>query len=460
MALITGTLADSVGNVIDGTIEVSLSVVRPQDTTTYLPILYSFPITAGVISIDVPSSVEIYSWVIKDSQGEVITTFRASVPDEAALNFNSLLPTGFTTITIDTSLARIADFLVNDPVRREKLSPGFTSQGDYSNSSTYFLYDLVNYLGASYYWKDLVPGSGILPTDDTKWQLIASKGDSGSGTTGEDFPYDSNTWDGVLAAPSKNVIRDKIEDLSNVYAPLNDANLTGTPTTSTPTSLDNGLSISNTAFIWDALNPLIDYGADPTQPRVLDLNSILDNSTKIPNTKWVQDVISDRLGSIKVKDIMFGDTSLPNQVGTGNTGSLLTLIGAVSNWVLFEVNNIDYLWYAGYLIMTEDTNTLASNITYVANIPISSYYQKSVNRTFLYQNVSSDIESKLRDEDIARANYAVTSYWDSSFTTPYGISSYYFGLNDFVVTVRTDGVNVNVAPNLKLNVSFLCSNIT
>lgn len=53
----------------------------------------------------------------------------------------------------------------------------FVSRGEYSNSTQYYLFDLVDYEGSSYFAKGNTIGD--LPTDTTKWQLIAEKGQQG-----------------------------------------------------------------------------------------------------------------------------------------------------------------------------------------------------------------------------------------------------------------------------------------
>lgn len=59
----------------------------------------------------------------------------------------------------------------------------FVSRGEYNNTSQYFPLDLVNYNGNSYFAKENTTGN--LPTDTTKWQLIAEKGNIGpTGPTG------------------------------------------------------------------------------------------------------------------------------------------------------------------------------------------------------------------------------------------------------------------------------------
>ena len=53
----------------------------------------------------------------------------------------------------------------------------FVSRGTYSESTQYYLFDLVDYEGSSYIAKDNTLGN--LPTNTTYWQLIAEKGNVG-----------------------------------------------------------------------------------------------------------------------------------------------------------------------------------------------------------------------------------------------------------------------------------------
>lgn len=50
---------------------------------------------------------------------------------------------------------------------------GMVAKGNWSNSATYEVLDVVSYNGASYIAKQAVP-AGTLPTNTTYWQLVAS----------------------------------------------------------------------------------------------------------------------------------------------------------------------------------------------------------------------------------------------------------------------------------------------
>ena len=64
------------------------------------------------------------------------------------------------------------------------ITGGFVPKGAYDNATDYAVGDSVDYNGSSYVmFVDAT--AGTLPTDDTKWQVVANKGDTGAtGATG------------------------------------------------------------------------------------------------------------------------------------------------------------------------------------------------------------------------------------------------------------------------------------
>jgi hypothetical protein len=54
----------------------------------------------------------------------------------------------------------------------------FISRGQYNNSTQYYLFDLIDYNGSSYFAKENTQGN--LPTNTTYWQLVAEKGNTGN----------------------------------------------------------------------------------------------------------------------------------------------------------------------------------------------------------------------------------------------------------------------------------------
>lgn len=449
---ITGTLTDSVGNVIEATIDVTLDTFRASTGTAFMPINYQFTVTAGVIDIDVPSSEQSYTWIIT-SGGIQLLSFRAGVPDQPTLDFNDLLPTGYTPQTIDTGLIRLADFLVNDPTRLAKITPNFDSKGTYNPATTYFLNDTVDYLGSSYYWKSQEPGAGYLPTNTTYWQLLAEKGNTGASTTGEDFVYDPVTWNSVLAAPSKNSVRDLIEtDIRVNFAPVDNPTFTGNPAAPTPIYTSNDTRVATTAHVWSALDPLIDYAADPLQPRVANLNTVTDNSTKIPNTKWVQDVILNNLSGVKIKSASFNQSLSWSSFGTGASANRSYVFNDhdSNSWVELTVGGVDILFHWAYLQLKPTSGTFTAATTYyVAKLPISASFQKSINGNMIFQSCQVANVSHLALSNADEVMLSATAYWANT-------NLYYYGLNDFVLYMKT-GSDLWTS-NLWVHVFFICTN--
>jgi hypothetical protein len=65
-----------------------------------------------------------------------------------------------------------------------QVGQSFNARGNYSSTTTYNLYDYVDYLGSSYWWSASISGINQAPPG-TNWQLVALKGEPGSsGTVG------------------------------------------------------------------------------------------------------------------------------------------------------------------------------------------------------------------------------------------------------------------------------------
>lgn len=79
--------------------------------------------------------------------------------------------------------------LLNEAVSIDLLvSGGLVPKGAYDNSVDYAVGDSVDYLGSSYVMFSNA-SAGVLPTDTTKWQVLAGKGDTGAtGDVGADGP--------------------------------------------------------------------------------------------------------------------------------------------------------------------------------------------------------------------------------------------------------------------------------
>jgi len=79
---------------------------------------------------------------------------------------------------------------LTDPIQFTNVAGGLVPRGAYNAGTDYAVGDSVDYNGSSYVMHtDAV--AGTLPTDTTKWQVLANKGDTGAtGATGADAPSD------------------------------------------------------------------------------------------------------------------------------------------------------------------------------------------------------------------------------------------------------------------------------
>ncbi len=71
-----------------------------------------------------------------------------------------------------------------DPLNPTIITGGLVPRGAYNAGTDYAVGDSVDYNGSSYVMY-VDAGAGTLPTDTTKWQVVANKGDTGAtGSTG------------------------------------------------------------------------------------------------------------------------------------------------------------------------------------------------------------------------------------------------------------------------------------
>jgi len=71
--------------------------------------------------------------------------------------------------------------LIGQGLNNTIITGGLVPKGAYSNVTDYAVGDAVSYQGSSYVMHTNAP-AGTLPTDTVYWQILAEKGDAGSGT--------------------------------------------------------------------------------------------------------------------------------------------------------------------------------------------------------------------------------------------------------------------------------------
>lgn len=134
MTNLLGTIKDSAGNALDGTLTVSLPAPIVDDSTTpdsiYTTKEKEFSITAGSLDIDIPESETAqisYHFKFVDADGVTRLDFDAIVPDIGEYQFASLVPTGITNDTLDTGAYRVAKRIVEDSQLAALIKPNYTA---------------------------------------------------------------------------------------------------------------------------------------------------------------------------------------------------------------------------------------------------------------------------------------------------------------------------------------------
>lgn len=147
------------------------------------------------------------------------------------------------------------------------LAKGIVPMGAYDNSTDYNVGEYVSYLGSSYImYVNATPGT--LPTDTTKWQIVASKGDAGStgakgdkgdqgdpgndGADGADGADGTDGEDGVNAGLSYNFDSSTTDaDPGNGDIRLNNATLASVTQLFIDNLESNGGNVSAQIDTWD-----------------------------------------------------------------------------------------------------------------------------------------------------------------------------------------------------------------
>jgi len=103
---------------------------------------------------------------------------------------------------------------LTDPIQNVVITGGLVPMGEYAAGTDYAVGDMVSYTDGNSYVMYVNAAAGTAPTDDTKWMLVAEKGDTGASASISDTAYGAS-WNGVTdVAPSKNAVYDKIETIS------------------------------------------------------------------------------------------------------------------------------------------------------------------------------------------------------------------------------------------------------
>lgn len=122
MTQIIGTIANSVGDPLDGILAFSLPAVITTDTTNpdtiYTPKTKEFAIVGGAVAIEVPeteTAETAYRIVFTEDQASApLFDLFGIVPKVGPLNLANLFPTGITNRNLDTGALRVSRLIATD----------------------------------------------------------------------------------------------------------------------------------------------------------------------------------------------------------------------------------------------------------------------------------------------------------------------------------------------------------
>lgn len=337
MTQLLAKLKDSHSQPLKGYIQVKLDYLVVDQVTdeAYLPVAVKVPLVNGQATLNLePSETSLVTYLFEIYQqitdaatatttDSLVWSFRAKVPDSATPVplFDLIQNTGITHDALDASFSSI--------IRRLYLSDDFwvrfqtqvlQTKGIYSPQAFYQRGNVVSYDGSSYVYINTLTTQGVNPKDTEHWQLMASKGELGAGTSGNNSPYDPLAWKGQLDAPSRNAVTAIIETLA------------------TKAALETKVS---------AVDALL------TRPKKTNDLAITDRSSELVSSAWVQQVVDVVKKAITPVGLVspYAGTSAP------------------TGWVFCDGRLLDRVTYAGLFTVLGTAYNIGGEATTSFRVP-------------------------------------------------------------------------------------------
>lgn len=335
MTSIVAQLKDSVGNPLSGFIRITADYILVEDDgDAYLPLSSDFTLNSGTATFNLaPSEIakvsyrfQIYQRVTQadsTTSDYLLWDFRAKVPDSlSAIKLTDLIQsTGVTRDAQDASLSSLVRSLyLSEDFWSRLQSQLFAPKGSYNATTFYRRGNTVTYDGSSYIYISDTQTQGNQPPNATYWQLQASRGFTGVGTTGNSTAYSAAGWLNQSDAPSRGAVRDIIETLA------------------TKADVNSKVSATNATLT----NPVL--AADPVTS---------DKSSKIPSTNWVQTVLDVARKAL---------TPVGSVVGYAGSS-------APTGWVLCDGRTLDTTTYAALYAVLGTTYNIGGEAANLFRVP-------------------------------------------------------------------------------------------
>ena len=302
MVRITGTIEDSGGVGLSGFLRVMLDAPLSIGNKTLTLMARSFPVVDGDLfaaNIDLePSDMlqvtyRVMFYTVSLDKEMLWLDFHCIIPAVASIDITMLLPTGIVRETMDTSIIRLANLISDDAYFSSKLSP-LIFVGVWQQETLYYRGNVVSFDGSSYVYKLPLPSIGNSPLLGAFWQLLASRGVTGTGTLGSATGYGAS-WESQNDAPSRGAIFNLVENVlvkavtvANL-APIISPIFTGLPTAPTAAINSNTSQIANTEWVTN-------YAVARLSPTLDNSPSLGSNNKSIATTEWVTNSITSAGG--------------------------------------------------------------------------------------------------------------------------------------------------------------------
>lgn len=236
MTIVRGTLLTPDRTPLMGWVDISVNKAIPTGDTVsgakgvIVPTVTRETLVGGFFLADLEPSIAAkatYTFKVYEDTGsgtfrQIGPTIEASIPDQAVLEYEDLQDiTGIYTDVIESRYTTIAARLYTDSAFWSTLnSQLFKRRGGYNPGALYTRGDVVEWEGCGWLWVWPTNGnvSPVLATDaqgfyisgNDRWILLGSRGQTGTGTTGNNTPF-GVSWDNQTDAPSRNAVYDQLQ---------------------------------------------------------------------------------------------------------------------------------------------------------------------------------------------------------------------------------------------------------
>lgn len=441
MTKLIGFIKDSGGVGLTGNLKVILDSPLSAGSKTLVLKAHSFPVVGGDLegaNIELEpsaSSQTTYRLMFYTSVGltELVwLDFHCIIPQQATVAITQLLPTGIVSEALDTSILRLADLISNDAYYSSKVTP-LKFSGLWRDDTLYYRGDVVEYDGSSYVYRLIEPGIGKLPIIDAYWQLIASKGGTGSGTSGNSTNY-GLSWQDAIDTPTRGAIYNLVESqlvkqgtvagFANLISP----NFGGIPSVPLAEVNNSTSQIASTAWVTN-------YALPRSNPTLENSPPLGSENNSIATTAWVKNTIItaggfgggggaiDLTGYAQLTSPEFnGNPKAPTRLLSSNSTDIATTawvtskLAAIPSGAGVSVSTAGgittFNYGGGHLMMMGTVEATKASWNYLNWIPIVVNFPFSL---ATFYNIQCTWKSGL-DADTGYMKYRVTQTSETSIT--------------------------------------------